>query len=140
MNGNMREWFPAALCVLALWSIWGFLPKITTNLLPARSIFIYEVLGAMLLGLTVLASLGFRPTFSLAGASLALLTGACGAGGGLAYLYAASKGPISLISIITAVYPAVIVVAAYFLLGETLTGRQMVGCMFAVVALVLLAT
>jgi transporter family protein len=140
MNGNIKEWIPASLCVLALWSVWGFLPKVTTKLLPPQSVFLYEVVGVVLLGLFVLGTSNFRPAFNGSGAILAIMTGACGAGGGLAYLYAASRGPISMVSIITAMYPALIVVAAYFFLGETLSARQIVGCAFAVLALVLLAT
>lgn len=136
----MKEWLPASFCVLALWSIWGFLPKITTKYLPPRSVLVYEVLGALLLGIVVLATMKFRPAFHIAGSSLAILTGVVGFGGGLAYLYAASKGPISLVSVVTAMYPAIVVIAAYFFLGETLTVKQIIGFCFAIVSIVLLAT
>ena len=136
----MKEWLPASLCVFVLWGIWGFLPKLSTRYLPPKSVIIYEVLCSIAVGFIILAMLKFRPQFNMTGATLGFITGAVGFTGGLAYLYAVTKGPVSVVSVVTALYPAMVVAIAYFFLGETMTVKQTVGCVLALVSIALLTT
>jgi transporter family protein len=136
----MKEWLPASMCVFVLWGIWGFLPKLSTRYLSPKSVIIYEVLGSITVGFVILAMLKFRPQFDATGAALGFITGVVGFTGGLAFLYAVSKGPVSVVAAVTALSPALVVVLAHFFLGEMMTVKQTVGCVLALVSIVLLVT
>ncbi len=135
----MKPWLLPAVTAFLCWGVWAFLPKLTTRYLEPRSAIVYEVAGGLVVALAVLVWMGFRVQHDVRGVSLALLTGMVGTCGALAYLFAVTRGPVSLISMITAMYPVIAVLLAILLLGESLTLKQGVGVVLALVALVLIA-
>lgn len=135
----MSSWYLPAFLAFALWGLWAFIPKLTVQYIDPRSALFFQAVGAFAFGLVVLASLGFRPMLHERALPLALLTGVLGVGGGLAYLYAVARGPVILISILTALYPALTVLLAYVFLGETVSPRQWLGIILAAIAIVLIA-
>jgi len=134
----MNAWIPPALLAFFLWGLWAFLPKITlTYYLPLNAL-VWEVLGGMLVGLYVFIIYGKGFIFHPTGTMLAMTSGMVGFAGALAYLTALQRGPVSLISVVTGLYPLVTILLAYFILGEMMTFRQLWGVGFAVVGLLLL--
>lgn len=134
----MSSWSLWALLAFLAWGLWALLPKIVTRHIDPRSAIVYEALGALTVALAMLVSLGFRPAWHGGAAALAFLTGVLGILGGLAYLYAVQRGPVSLIAVLTALYPLVTVALAYVWFDETLSARQWLGVLLALLAMALI--
>lgn len=122
------------------WGLWSFIPKITTRYIHPNSAIVYEVMGAMFLAAVILVSLNFQLEVHPIGIVLAILTGTLGFMGAFCFLTAVSKGPVTLVATLSALYPAVSIVLAISLLNETMTVRQGIGIALALVAMILVAT
>lgn len=135
----MREWMLPTIGSLILWGLWSFIPKLTTRYLEPSSAIVYEVLGGVLL--VAIASLVFQPRLEVhpIGTALAISTGMLGFLGAFFFLTAVSKGPVTLVATISALYPLISVVLAVFLLHETLTLQQSIGVFLAIVSIALIA-
>ena len=94
----------------------------------------------MLIAIIVLCSLKFKPDIHPKGVFLAITTGILGFAGALCFLYAASKGPISLIAVLSALYPLIAIVLAIIFLNETISIKQGLGILLGLVAMILIAT
>ncbi|MBU0673923.1 MAG: EamA family transporter [Proteobacteria bacterium] len=136
----MQNWLLASLVALFLYGFWGFFPKLAVTYLDARSSVVYEVMGAMLVGLLVLLSLRFQPDTQPRGIFFALLTGITGMAGTLCYFYAAGRGRISLVVSITALYPLITILLAALFLKEPITLKHLAGMLCAAIAIVLLSS
>jgi transporter family protein len=131
----MKDWvFPAILSMLA-WGIWGFIPKLTTKYISPVSAVIYEVLGGIIVGVFLLFFVGFRPEVQIKGICLALLTGIVGFLGALCYLMAVRQGKVSVIVTMTALYPIISIGLAYGILHESLSIKEGIGIVLALVAI-----
>lgn len=135
----MKNWVVPSLGVFLLWGIWGFLPKLTVRYVPPRDAVIYEVLGGVLFASVALLFGGFRLVPDWRGITLAGITGLVGFMGALLYLIAVARGPVSLVSTLSALYPVIAIVLAFTFLGETITLRQGLGVVLALVAILLIA-
>lgn len=136
----MKNWLAPAVVAFICWGIWAFLPKIATQYINPRSVVVYEIVGALIVALIAFVSLGFKVQTHPIGSSLAIIIGALGLGGSLAYLYAVGKGPVSVVSVLTALYPILTITLAYLLLHEPVTLKQGIGMLLALVAIILLTT
>ena len=136
----MKEWLLPTFGTFVLWGLWSFIPKITTKYISPRSAIVFEVIGGMIIGAIILASLKFKPDIHPKGVFLAISTGALGLGGALCFLYAASKGPITSVAMLSALYPIIAIVLAMFFLDEMITIKQGMGIVFGLIAMVLIAT
>ncbi len=136
----MSQWLVPSSVAFLLWGVWAFLPKLTMQYINPKSAVVYEALGGLLVALAVLAFVGFRPETHARGMALALITGALGLLGAFGYLYAVSKGPVALISTMTALYPIITIMLAYLVLGEPITIKQGIGLILALVAIVLITS
>lgn len=136
----MKTWLLPAIAALFCWGIWAFVPKITVRYLDPKSAIVYEILGGLLIGLGVLATMGFKPVFHPVGSTLGLVTGLFGFLGALFYLYAVKNGPVSLVAIATALYPLLTLILAWALLKESISPRQAAGVVLGLVAIHLLAS
>lgn len=137
---SMREWILPTLGALVVWGFWGFIPKITTRYLAPQSAIVYEVVGALILGLVFLAALNFQPQVHPKGIALAISTGMLGFLGAFCFLSAVSKGPVTLVAAISSLYPVISIVLAVSVLQETVTLKQGIGIILALVAIILIAT
>lgn len=135
----MREWMMPTVGALLFWGLWGFIPKITTRYLEPRSAIVYEVLGAIILAAIVLVSLKFQVQTHPIGMVLAMSTGMLGFLGAFCFLSAVSKGPVTLVATISALYPLVSIAFAVSLLHEAMSIRQGIGVALALVAMILIA-
>lgn len=136
----LQTWLLLSIAALLIWGGWGFFANLTARYLSGFSALVWEVVGAMILGLAVLVWLTWNGTLeaSARGAWLGIATGVSYTAG-LAFLFIAlnhasstpandgSAGSVHTILIITALYPVISVVLNYLLLDEPLSLRQIVG-------------
>jgi transporter family protein len=136
----MNNWLVPSLAALLFWGLWSFIPKITTQYIHPKSAILFEVLGGLVIAFIVLVSLDFKIDIHPKGMILAMVTGALGFSGALCFLYAASKGPISLVSVVSALYPVIAILFGIFFLNESLSVKQGLGIILGLGAVVLIAT
>ena len=108
----MRDWIVPTLGAMMFWGFWGFIPKITTGYIAPQSAIVYEVLGGLLLGAIVLFLLNFQLDIHPKGIALAITTGMLGFLGAFCFLTAVSKGPVTLVATVSALYPVVSIALA----------------------------
>ena len=135
----MNQWLFPAFAALVLWGLWSFIPKITTRYISPKSAMLFEVLGGMIIAIIILFSLKFKPDIHPKGVLLAMTTGILGFAGALFFLYAASKGPISLIAVLSALYPVITIVLAMVFLNESISIKQGLGIVLGMGAMILIA-
>lgn len=135
----MESWFLWTILALVTFGFWGFFPKLAVTYINPQSAVIYQVLGALFVGIVSLTMVGFKPETHPMGILFALLTGITGVLGTLFYYAAASRGQISIVVSLTALYPLITILLAMVFLHEALTLKQVAGLCFAVGAIVLLA-
>ncbi len=133
----MDSWLLPALISLFIYGLWGFFPKLAVAHIQPTSALIYEIAGAMLVGLGSLFLIGFEPETHPKGILFAMLTGIAGMLGTLFYFAAASRGRISVVVSMTALYPLITIVLAAVFLREPITVKQLFGMLFALIAIVL---
>jgi transporter family protein len=127
------------MCTLVLWGIWGFLPKLTTMYMNPMSAVVFEVAGGMIVAVSVLFILGFRPELDPRGMGYAVLTGIVGLLGALGYLMALKRGKVSVVVTRTALYPVISITLAHFILHEPITPKEWVAIALACAAIGLFA-
>ena len=113
--------------------------KIAVTYINPQSALIFELAGAMLIGLLILYLVNFKPDLHPKGVLFAGLTGVAGMLGTLFYFAAASKGKISVVVSMTALYPVITIILAVIILREPITAKQIVGIAFALFAIALLS-
>jgi transporter family protein len=136
----MENWIVTAIISLVIYGFWGFFPKLAVSYINPVSALIFQVAGAMVIGLFCLALTGFHPETHPRGILFALLTGISGVLGTLFYFMAASRGKIGVVVSITALYPLITILLAFFFLKEPLTFKQLLGMFFSLVAILLFTT
>ncbi|MEN8136481.1 MAG: EamA family transporter [Thermodesulfobacteriota bacterium] len=136
----MINWLPATLASLVLFGLWGFFPKLAMAHLDSRSALIYHAIGSLLVALVVLFTLKMQPAFHPRASLFAVLTGVAGFAGTLCFFAAASRGRISLVVSITALYPLITILLAAIFLKEPLTIKQLSGMACAIVAILLMSS
>ncbi len=136
----MKGWIAPATLTFIFWGLWGFLPKITTRYINPTSAIVYEALIGLPVALIIMAFMRFQVQTDPRGIVLASLTGVLGIIGAFGYLVAVTRGPVSLVSALVALAPALTILLAIVFLGETLVLRQWVGVGMALGAAVLIAT
>jgi transporter family protein len=120
---------------MLLWGTWAFLPKISTRTLDARSVLVFQNLGAFSMALVILASARFKLKFHPAGISWAILTGTLGVLGLLCYLQAVARQSIAIVVMVTALYPVVTVALSVLVLKDRISNMQWLGILFALCSL-----
>ena len=134
----MDNWFSAALLSLVIYGFWGFFPKIAVTYISPQSALVFEVAGAILIGLLVLFLIDFHPDLHPIGILFAMLTGVAGMLGTLCFFAAASRGKISVVVSMTALYPVISILLAAVFLREPITAKQILGIIVALFAIALL--
>ena len=135
----MESWFLWTILALLTFGLWGFFPKLAVNYINPASALVYQVVGGIIVGIVGLSLMGFRPQTHPLGIFFALLTGITGVLGTFFYYAAASRGQISIVVSLTALYPVITILLATVFLHEMLTFRQVTGLCFAVAAIIFLA-
>jgi transporter family protein len=135
----MIGWFPAAIISLFSFGLWGLFTKLAVEHIDSRSALIYQTLGVIIIALFMLKSINFKPSTDAKGLSFAILTGLAYGVGCLFYFIAASKGKIITVVTLTALYPLITILLAYFLLKEVISLKQWTGIILAFIAIILMS-
>ncbi len=136
----MKQWLLPTFGAFVLWGVSSFIPKITTKYISPKSALLFEVVGGIIIATIILCSLKFRPDIHPKGVLLAITNGILLYTAALFFLYAASKGPISLVAILSALYPVIAVVLAMIFLKEPISLKQGLGIVLALGSMILIAT
>ncbi len=133
------RWVTLSLGSLGMWGVWGVTMRAALIDLDWRLMVSLSVVGYIIpiLGLWVLA----RPDLSQlswALAAKAVSVGLVNQAGLIAFFRALDTGTASVVVPLTALYPAVTLVAAVSLLKESLSATQILGFALALVAGLLL--
>jgi len=134
------NWISASIISLFSFGLWGLCTKFTVLHIDSRSALIYQTVGVMIIGAITLGMVNFKPATDIKGISFGVLTGLAYGVGCLFYFIAASKGKIITVVTLTALYPLVTVILAYWLLKETVSVKQCLGIGLAFVAILLMST
>ena len=136
----MKTWIIPICITFVLWGIQGFVAKLTTQYISPMSALLYNIVGALIVGIVILYLLNFSPQIHAKCIALAVFMGTLGILVALGMLYAMRQGKVSVVTVISALYPLVSILLAYFILKEPVTLKEGVGIVFALVALVLFST
>ena len=137
---KMNDWVIFAILAMIVWGFWGFFPKLATNYISPKSVLVYEVIGAIIVGVAVLFLVNFKPEVNAKGITFAILTGIAGTLGALFFIFAVSRGETSVVVTTTALYPLITIILTFLILKEPITIKQGVGMIFAFAAMMLLST
>ncbi|MEW6571826.1 MAG: EamA family transporter, partial [Nitrospirota bacterium] len=113
--------------------------KLATTYMPPRVVFVFSILGSLLVVFLTLISLKFSLEGNAKGVLFALLAGLSGSAGGLFFLYSVSKGKASVVITMTALYPVITIILSFLVLRETITVKQGVGIIMALISMLLLS-
>ena len=139
-NGKkMKEWAIPTLLAVIFWGIWGFFPKLTVQYIRPLSAILFEIVGATMVALVILFLLDFKLDFHPKGAIFATSTGVFGILGALCFLMAVSKGKLSVVVTVTALYPIVTLTLAALILKQPISVTEALGILLALIAIVLLS-
>jgi transporter family protein len=136
----MTNWLTPTLFSLLSFGLWGLFTKLAVVHIDSKSALVYQTVGVLIIGLLTLGMMNFKPATDTRGLIYAVLTGAAYGIGCLFYFMAASKGKIITVVTLTALYPLITIILAYFLLKETVNIKQGLGIVLAFVAILLMAT
>ncbi len=136
----MKDWVLPTILTLVAWVFWAFLPKIAIRYIDPQSAMVYQALGGIVVGLGVLISIKFKIQFNIPGFSYGLAIGLLGFFGAFMYLLAVSKGPLSLVAPITALYPMFAIILSFIFLNEAVSPRQGFGIALSLVAIYFIST
>jgi bacterial/archaeal transporter family protein len=135
----MPAWLGYSLLVVLFWGFWAFLPRIAHRTLDTKSILFFQQMGALAATVVFLFAQRLKLQINWRGISWAVLTGILGVLGLFCYLQASSRHKLSVVVIMTALYPILTVTLSIVVLRERLTPLQLLGIFFALIAIVLLS-
>lgn len=134
----MERWFLLGLLAIILFGIGSFLGKIASNTDISPRVYFFEAIGT----LTVFTTFFFiKKSEILSGFTInyyAVGMGLCWGIGTILFIFALENSKISIISTLTALYPAVTIILAYLFLAERLDTREIVGVLLAMAAIFLI--
>lgn len=134
----MPEWLVYSGIVMVGWGVWGFFAKLAAHTIdPFASVF-YTTLGWMCtVGLLLLLH-GAPSSLPGRGALFSFLVGIIASAVFIPFILALSKGKASIVITVTALYPLVTLILAFLFLHETITVRQGLGMLLALLAVILM--
>ena len=135
----MNSWQLFTVLTLLMWGIWGFGSKLAGNAVPPKTALLFQCVGVLAFSMVILVIERFHVTWSKPGFGWAFLAGFFAFAGFLTYFAALQKGPVSVVVVVTSLYPLVTILLSLAFLHERLNLRQGVGIVLAIVAAVILA-
>src|SRR5262245_49264673 len=136
----MPPWLAYALVTTLFWGVWGaFIELPEKRGFPATLGYVVWSLTMIPCALVALSLVGWKLDTSPKAVALGAAAGLLGAGGQLALFEALRRGPAYLVFPIVSLSPAISVVLAVALLGESTTPRVWTGIVLALVAVPLLS-
>jgi len=136
----MQHWLTYALVTTLFWGVWGALIELPEKRgFPATLGYVVWALTMIPCAVVALAIVGWNLETDARSVALGAAAGLLGAGGQLALFETLRRGPAYLVFPIVGLSPAVSVVMAVTLLGESTTPRVWTGIVLALVAVPLLS-
>jgi drug/metabolite transporter (DMT)-like permease len=136
----MQHWLTYALVTTLFWGVWGALIELPEKRgFPATLGYVVWALTMIPCALVALEIVGWKLETDARSVALGAAAGLLGAGGQLALFETLRRGPAYLVFPIVGLSPAVSVVLAVALLGESTTPRVWTGIVLALVAVPLLS-
>jgi drug/metabolite transporter (DMT)-like permease len=136
----MQHWLTYALVTTLFWGVWGALIELPEKRgFPATLGYVVWALTMIPCALVALAIVRWKLETDARSVALGAAAGLLGAGGQLALFETLRRGPAYLVFPIVGLSPAVSVVMAVTLLGESTTPRVWTGIVLALVAVPLLS-
>jgi transporter family protein len=136
----MQAWFVFSAVALIFFGITGITQKLSTNHISFEASFAWFSVAMILISLAIAAAVPLDWHLSPLLLTLAALGGTLNGLGALTSFAALEKGgKASVVIPIINLYPLVTIGGAWLLLGEKLTGKQIAGIVFALLAVVLLS-
>jgi bacterial/archaeal transporter family protein len=136
-SSNSRWFWYSTLCVLC-WGGWALLSKLGSREIPPETMQFLFTIGTIPVGLALFLIRRGKMEKSPRGITYGLLNGVLSGVGGFA-LFAAyhTNGNTTVITAVTALYPMITVVLAVTILRERFGLMQVVGLLFAAIAIVI---
>ncbi len=128
----------AVLCILC-WGVWAFLSKLVAGEMTPMQIQVLFTIGIFPVVLIALVHLRWKVDTDFKGATYGILNGVFTGLGLLAYFAALAREKASIVSPVTALFPLLTVVLAFFLLRERMNRVQMAGVVLALTSIFILA-
>ena len=136
----MQHWLTYAIVTTLFWGVWGaFIEVPEKRGFPATLGYVVWALTMIPCAVVAMFLVGWKLETDLRSVALGATAGLLGAGGQLALFETLRRGPAYLVFPIVGLSPAVSVVLAVSLLGETTTPRVWTGIVLALVAVPLLS-
>lgn len=137
----MADWVYYSLLSNFFWGLWGFLSKLASRSVSSASLLIIAGIANLVMLPVYIYLFGkdFQFNFSNRDFTLAFLGSVMGSLGGLYYYWAIARGEASRVVAITSTYPLIVVVLAYFVLGESFTREKALGIIFCTIGVILLS-
>ncbi|HYD17370.1 MAG TPA: DMT family transporter [Patescibacteria group bacterium] len=135
---SIASWLLPSLVALFIWGLTAFLPKLLLRNMRPLHMIVYNCFFFFLTACAVQLVFLNDWQFESRGALLAMATGACGTLGQVCYLQALQRGPLTYVSMISSLYPAVATMLAFILLPDPLTLRQGLGVVLGLASIMTL--
>jgi uncharacterized membrane protein len=136
----MEHWLTYAIVTTLFWGVWGALIELPEKRgFPATLGYVVWSLTMIPCALVALYLVGWKLEADARSVALGAAAGLLGAGGQLALFDALRRGPAYLVFPIVSLSPAISVIMATGLLGESTTPRAWTGIVLALVAVPLLS-
>jgi len=134
----MERWFLLGILAIILFGIGSFLGKFASNTDISPRVYFFEAIGTLTVFTTFFL---LRKSEILNGFAVnyyAIGMGLCWGIGTILFIFALENSRISIISTLTALYPAVTIILAYIFLAERLETKEIVGVLLAMAAIFLI--
>lgn len=135
---SMPQWLFYSLIVMVGWGVWGFFAKLASYSINPFGAAFYTMLGWMFVVWILVLFRGIPFPVAGRGAFFSFLVGIIASLMFIPYILALSKGKVSMVVSIAALYPLVTIILAFLFLQETITLRQGFGVLLALLAVILM--
>lgn len=138
---SSANWLVYSFLSLVTWGLWGFFGKIAARSITGEGLVLVSSIGwaaTYPILFTVFRS-HLRPSLGSGDLAWGILAGAVGSLGMLFFYFALERGEASRVVAITAAYPLVTALCAFFLLGEQFSIQKIIGLVFALIGIVILS-
>jgi len=137
----MKIWLVYALFAAGLWGLWGFFGKLAARTLASGTLFLVAALGCIVAftGCFLYYAKQFQVHLDNIDSWYGFLSGFVLIAGLFFFSLALTRGEVTRIVVITAMYPVVTLILAYLILKEPLSLQKVFGVILAVSGVILLS-
>ena len=134
----VETWLVLSIVTLIIWGMWGFLIKLALNYLEWKQVFIISGITSTIIYLILF--LIWRPSISFKnmGTLYSILIGLTILGS-ITFYSAISRGKVSVVVPLTALYPIISTILAFIILQEKISLFQGLGIFLAIGSIILLS-